>query len=150
MTLLLVKDLILLSGFLLASWHLCLAGGRCSQVLMKQPMSFNPLKGLARLLTLVEVMRGGRELLGLKSLIQRSYWGNSKRTWLKFSGGNFGFYILLIMFIHDCMGSTDTVCIRQTLSPGLWVRKLSRQCIEWKHRHVWCVRHQNGRKEKKA
>ena len=111
----------------------------------------DPLKGLTRLLTLVEVMKeGGRESLGLKSLIQRSYWGNSKRTWLKFSGSNFGLYILLILFVHDCMGSTDTVCIRKTLSPGLWVRKLSRQCIEWKHRHVWCMRHQNGRKEKKA
>ena len=41
----------------------------------------DPLKGFTRLLTLVEVMRnGGRESLGLKSLIQRSYWGNSKRT----------------------------------------------------------------------
>ena len=41
----------------------------------------NPLKGLTRLLTLVEVMKeGGKESLGLKSLIQRSYWGNSKRT----------------------------------------------------------------------
>ena len=39
------------------------------------------LKGLTRLLTLVEVRReGGRESLGFKSLIQRSYWGNSKRT----------------------------------------------------------------------
>ena len=111
----------------------------------------DPLKGLTRLLTLVEVMReGGRESLGLKSFIQRSYWGNSKRTWLKFSGSDFGLYILLIMFVHDCMGSTNTVCIRKTLSPGLWVWKLSRLCIEWKHRHVWCKRHQNGREEKKA
>ena len=41
----------------------------------------DPLKGLTRLLTLVEMKRkGGRESLRLKSLIQRSYWGNSKRT----------------------------------------------------------------------
>ena len=110
----------------------------------------DPLKGLTRLLTLVEVMRGGRESLGLRSLIQRSYWGNSKRTWLKFSGSDFGLYILLIMFVHDYMGSTNTVYIRQTLSPGLWVWRLSRQCIEWKHEHVWCMRHQNRREEKEA
>ena len=84
----------------------------CQCVLPETTNELHPLKGLTRLLTSVEVMRGGRESLGLKSLIQRSYWGNSKRTWLKFSGGNFGLYILLIIFVHDCMGSTDTVCIR--------------------------------------
>ena len=84
--------------------------------------------------------KGGRESLGLKSLIQRSYWGNSKRTWLKFSGSDFGLYILLILFVHDCIGSTDTVCIRQFLSSVLWVQRLSRLCIEWKHERVWCMR----------
>ena len=65
----LYNDLILikapksLSGFLLASWRLRMAGGRCNQVLMKQPISFDPLKGLTRLLTLVEVMKRGGESL---------------------------------------------------------------------------------------
>ena len=63
MTLLSVKDPILLSGFLLASWRLRTAGGRCNQVLMKQPISFDPLKGLTRLLTLVEVMKREGESL---------------------------------------------------------------------------------------
>ena len=49
---------------------------------------------------------------------------------MKFSGGDFGLYILLIMFVHDCIESTDTECIKKILSPGLWVRKLSRQCIK--------------------
>ena len=111
----------------------------------------NPLKGFTGLLTLVGMKRkGGENHLGLKSLIQRSYWINSKKTWLKFSGSDFGLYILLILSVHDCMESTDTICIRKTLSPGLWVQKLSRLCIEWKHEHVWCMRHQNGREEKKA
>ena len=116
---------------------------------LKQPISSIHLKVSPRLLTRVEGKRG-EENRWVQESYSKSYWGNSKRTWLKFSGGDFGLYILLIMFVHDCMGSTDTVCIRQTLSPGLWMQRLSRQCIEWKHRHVWCVRHQKRREEKKA
>ena len=55
--------------------------GERTVVIPETTNELDPLKGLTRLLTLVEVMKGGgRESLGLKSLIQRSYWGNSKRT----------------------------------------------------------------------
>ena len=116
---------------------------------LKQPINLTHLKvSPTRLLTRVEDKGGENQWI--QESYSKSCWGNSKRTWLRFSGGDFGLYILLIMFVHDCMGSTNTVCIRQTLSPELWVQKLSRLYIEWKHRHVWCVRHQNGREEEKA
>ena len=129
MTLLSVKALIPLSGFLLASWRLRLVGWRYSQVLMKQPISLTHLKVSPRLLTRVEGKMGG-ENQWVQESYSKSCWGNSKRTWLKFSGSDFGLYILLILFVHDCIGSTNTVCIRQTLSPGLWVWKLNRLCIK--------------------
>ena len=40
----------------------------------------DPLKGLTLGCLLESRVEGGRESLGLKSLIQGSYWGNSKRT----------------------------------------------------------------------
>ena len=118
-----------------------------------QPETTNeldPLKGLTRLLTLGKMERDLRAKAQESYLMWGDLWGNSKRTWLKFSGGDFGLYILLILFVHDCIKSIDTVCIRKTLSPGLWMQKLSGLCIEWKHEHVWCMRYQNGREEKKA
>ena len=90
---------------------------------MKQPISSIHLKVSPRLLTRVKDKREG-ENLWVQESYSESCWRNSKRTWLKFSGSNFGLYILLIMFVHDCIGSTDTVCIRKTLSPGLWVAEI--------------------------
>ena len=42
---------------------------------------------------------------------------NSKRTWLKFSGSDFGLYILIIEYVHVYIESTDTICIRNNPEP---------------------------------
>ena len=93
------------------NWHFCAN-------LSETTKCFDPPKGLAEAAYWWEIKEGG-ETNRSRVLFKRwSFWGNSKRTWLKFSGGDFGLYILLILFVHDCIGSTDTVCIRWTLNPG--------------------------------
>ena len=57
--------------------HETLKGGRG---IGETTNELDPLKGLTLGCLLEDRVNGGRESLGLKSLIQRSYWGNSKRT----------------------------------------------------------------------
>ena len=79
-------------------------------------------------------------------------WGKTKRTKLEFSGWGLCPYILLHMFVHICIGSTDD-CSRIFRYLVAWGRSVH-QVWPWNESEVrhgataW--RWQNGNKEKKS